>query len=872
MTPRWYRALIRLLPRNIRERDGVEMARTLADQIAESPAPMRVRWRALRRFPLVLFLEWRDELLSNQTKPRGHVMESLGRMIKQGARSLARTPAFSLSVILLLGVGVGSVSAIFAVVDHVLLRPLPYPGADRLFVVENGSHSVPAIKDLQSMSSVEAWGAARTSNANMTGVGEPLRVRLSAVTDGFFPMFGARAELGRLIVPADSSTGNVAVLSHGTWKRVFGGDSSVIGRTIRVDDKPLTIVGVIANDFAEPEAISGANVDMWTPIDASDPYMTDRGHWAFNVAGRLKAHASFERAKAEAARVARDRARAFPDNYMNKGTPIELPLVTLQESTTGNVSESLKVLLGAVTVLLLVACVNVTHLFLARGATRVREMALRRALGAGTRAILAQLLTESALIGSAGVLVGIGIAYGGVRAFLAMLPAGFPRVSAIAVDGGILLFASAIGVATSITFGLVPALRLARPVSTDSLRSANRSVTGGRAARTFRNALVVLEVALSLVLVAQAGWLIRSFIRMSNVELGFDTRNVLVVPLNMTDAKDPSEWSRRLEAMRASIAEARGVDDVAFGMTMPLQWVGGGRCCWSQRPAFAGKDRPEKSAAFHTVSENYFELLGIRMIAGSAWTRAASTASPMPVVLNEQLANQMFGNANAALGAVMTISKQTFHVVGVAANTRHYGADQPFGTAAYLPAAAVPFSPGNATFAVRTRRSDSALPADLRNAIWRSEPRLPVPTIRAFSEMSRRDSARRRFDSILFGTFSVVALLLVAGGLAGTLLYRVSLERRSLGIRLALGATPGTLERGVLTSGVGLAAIGVVFGTAGAWYAGRFIEARLYGVEARDVRTLAIAVAVLMVSALISSWVPARRAAGTNPIESLRAE
>jgi predicted permease len=883
MILRLYRALIRLLPREVRERDGEEMARALADQIAGERAPSAVRWRALIRFPRVLALEWRDALFAGRlpapVPSRGSRMESVARMIRQGARGLARAPAFSLSVILLLGVGVGSVSAIFAVVDHVLLRPLPYRDADRLVVIGEGTHSIPAIRDMQAMGAIDMWGAASAGDARLTGQGDPLRLQQAVVTDGFFPMFGASAAIGRLLQPADSVAASTAVLSHGTWVRVFGSDPGVVGRTIRVDEAPLTVVGVLDPGFALPNALVGTTVDIWRPLDPAAEYMTKRDYWMFRVAGRLGTEATIAHAQQEATRIANERAKVFPGRYTEGGRVLELPVRTLRDATVGKVDEPLRALLGAVSLLLLVACANVTHLFLARGVGRSREMAVRRALGARTRSLVAQLFIESGMLGAAGAVLGALIAYAGVRTFLALAPGGLPRATTIAVDARVLFFAGGVGMVTAIVFGLIPALRLARHGSGDPIRDSGRTLTGSRGAHRLRSALVVGEVAVSLVLVAQAGWLLRSFIRMSHAELGFRTSGILEIPMSIPaprhanrDSDGAPEWHRRMEAIRESLAQIRGVQGVTFGLTMPLEWVGGGQCCWSTRPNFAGKELPARSSVTHPVSDDYFDVFAIRFAAGEAWSRGTATGAPYGAVINEELANQVYGGASAALGATFVLDRTDFRIVGVARNTRHYGVDQSYGTAVYIPANAMPFAPDHVTMAVLTERTDGALATDLRAAIWRAEPNLPVPTINTVAELARRDSAHRRFDAVLFGTFSVVALLLVAGGLAGTLLYMVSLQRRSLGIRLALGATPRGLERGVLASGVGLAAIGVIIGTIGAWFAGRLIESRLYGVEARDARTLGLAVSVLMLIALLSSWIPARRAAMTNPIESLRAE
>jgi putative ABC transport system permease protein len=880
---RAYRAMIGLLPAGVRRLDGAEMLATFEEQLAQSSNRRAAAWRAFVRFPRVLALEWRDVLVSGGVptpppQPRGTLMDAVTRMVKQGSRGLLRTPAFSLSVVALLGLGVGSVTAIFTVVDHVLLRRLPYPSPERVVVIGNGVHSVPAMRDFAAIRSVESWAGAYTEDANMTGVGTPVRVRQATVTEAFFPMFGSRAALGRLLQPFDAQSGTTVVLSYGMWVRVFGSDSSVIGRTVRINEATLTVVGVLDGHFVLPEALTSAAVDVWRPVDPSADYATSRDYWQFKVAGRLRDGATLAQVRQEAATIAESRAREFPTIYRARGRILDLPVRTLEEATTGNVEQPLKALLGAVIVLLLVAGANVTHLFLARGIARFREMHVRRALGARTRTLVGQLLIESSLLGGVGALVGVAIAFAGVRGFLAFAPEGLPHVAGIGVDARVLLFAAGIGLVTSIVFGLVPALSLVRTGGT-TFRASERSVTGSRSAHRLRNALVVGEVALSLVLVVQAGWLLKSFIRMQHEDLGFATSGVVTMPMSLTMARatdgaapDPAEWNRRLEAIQESLTRTNGVQSATYGLTMPLEWLGGGQCCWSTRPEFPGRERSEQASATHPVTDEYFDIFSIRMVAGESWSHGAAMGSPAPAVVNEQLANQVFGSAAAAIGAPFALGDRQFRIVGVAANTRHYGADQPHGTAVYVPVSTIPFVAGNVTIAVRTDRTDNGLADDLRAAVWRVEPDVPVPTVRPIADAARRDTAQRQFSAMLFGAFSVIALLLVAGGLAGTLLYMVSLQRRSLGIRLALGATPRGLERSVLTSGVGLAALGVVIGTNFAWLAGRLIEAGLYGVQARDVQTLVLAVGVLMGIAFVASWIPARRASMTNPMESLRAE
>ena len=884
MTLWLYRVLLHLLPRRVRERDGDEMVAALADQIAAAAQPVAARWRALSRLPLVVALEWRDVLFAprlpaNPGPPRGSTMDSIARMMRHGVRSLARTPIFSLSVILLLGAGVGSVSAIFAVVDHVLLRPLPYPDADRLVVVGFGQHSMPAVRDLEAMRTVEQWAAASTQDAHLTNHGDPQRIRQAVVTGGFLPMFGARPVAGRVLQPADSLFVNTAVLSYGTWIRLFGGDASIIGKTIQIDDVPVTVAGVINRDFALPEAIVDSDIDVWRTLDPGADYANSRDYWMFKVAGRLRAGATIEQAGQEAARVAEERATVYPGRYTENGRVLELPVRTLREATTGSVQQPLRVLLAAVGLLLLVACANVSHLFLARGVGRSREMSVRRALGARPRALIGQLVTESVLLGAAGATAGAWIAFAGVGAFLALMPASLPRAAGISIDGRVLLFAGALGMLTAVVFGLVPALRLARTGSGDPLRDSSRTLSGTREAHRLRSALVVAEVALSLVLVAQAGWLLRSFMRMANTDPGFRTSGVVEIPLSVpttsvASAGSPdvqaAEWHRRSEAIRNALSQVPGVAQATFGLSMPLEATGGGRCCWSTRPLFAGKAPRQGSSVVQPVGDDFFNVFDIQLEAGEDWPGPIRRGALYPAIISAHLATEVYGAGDAALGGSFSLGNTAYRVVGVARNTRHYGVEQPYEGMLYVPAISLPFAPGSVTMAVRTDRTDDGLVAELRAAIWRVEPRVPVPEIQAIAELARRDSAARRFDAFFLGTFSVVALILVAGGLAGTLLYMVSLERRSLGIRLALGATPRGLERGVLRRGLGLAGMGVGIGSVGALAAGKLIESRLYGVEARDVRTLALAVSVLMVIALLASWIPARRAALTNPVESMR--
>jgi putative ABC transport system permease protein len=875
-----YRRLIRVFPASFRAEYGEEMADAFASQWREARHRERrvaTLVRAFGRLPAVVVAEWWEAALRVRGRRRdrrrggGVLMGSL-QMIRYGVRSLLRTPAFTLGVVLLLGLGVGSASAIYAVVDHVLLRSLPYPSVERLFEVQRGSHSGPSFEDFHGMGSVERWAAAATEQSRLTGEGTPLSVKQTAVTGDFFALFGARPSLGRLFIAEDYRALDGVVLSHGAWRRIFGGDAGVVGRTIRIDGEPRVVLGVLDPSFVPPETLLDPSTEVWRPLDLPKLVANGRSHHTLSVAGRLRAGATLADAQRDADRLAEERAQAFPDQYLSqRGEVRPLPLETLQEATVGRVRRGLGLLFGAVGLLLLVACANVTHLVLARGVARVREMSVRRALGAGTGAVAGQLLVESLLLGAGGAVVGGGLAAGAVGVFRIVNPGGLPRVDAIAVDARVLAFAALVGMATAVVFGLVPALRLTGGSVAGVLRDTGRTVTASRRAQRLRNGIVVVEVALSLVLVAQAGWLMRSFIRLHQQPLGFRTERVATLPLTPTGIETVEEWLVRMEAIRASLAATPGVERATYGLGMPLQYTGGGRCCWHTSVAFDGAAEKE-DAVIHPVDTDYFDVFALGIAAGRTWRRAEAGAAVRPALVSEPLAVAVHGSAADAVGRTLVLDGRTFQIIGVVADHRHFGPDQEHGAAVFVPIESVHFKPYDVHLAVLTAANSPDLYDRLRAAVWRVEPDLPVPVIRPMAEWAGAAVARSRFQSALVAAFAGVALLLVAAGLAGTLLYSVSLQRRDLGIRLALGATAGRLERRFLGRGLSLAALGAVIGAAGAWATGRLIESRLFGVDARDARTLALATAVLLFSALMSSWLPARRAARTDPLESLRVE
>jgi putative ABC transport system permease protein len=885
---RLYSFALRILPPRIRASDSREMVMAFSDLWEEelgNVARLRLTLRSFGRLPKVALLDWIDHITGAPGPGRGKRpwrwgMSAWMRNLRYALRTLRKTPAFALTTVILIGLGVGSVTTIFTLVDHVLLRPLQYPSAERLFLVENGSHSGPMVREMQKMRSVEKWGIVLSETANLVGEGDPVRIQQTEISRDFFSLFGARPQAGRLFVEEDFTATNVAVLSYGLWQRVFGSDEGVVGRVVRVNDAPFTVVGVLSEEFLAPEAVfhGDSGADIWLPLDWGRPALEEVGYHNLQVAGLVSPTATLADVDDEIQRALVRMADRYPEQFRrDDGTlAYDIPPAGLQEITTRPVRAGLNLLLGAVGLLLLVACMNVAHLFLARGLGRVQEMAVRRALGADTPSLVQQLLVESLVLGTVGGALGLGLASLGLGSFMALNPSFIPRSENLALDLRILLFAGLISVATVLLFGLLPALRSVGKDLTADLKGGSRSATTGRRASKLRSGLVVAEVAFSLILVAGAALLLKSFMRVQARDPGFDVARVWTLPLTPSWIQSPEEYLEAMDRVEASLAEVPGVIEATYSLTLPFEFTGRGRCCWITRTLSAGGEEHEGlRLLLQPATESYFSTLGIPLLAGRAWSESEARIEPWPVVIAEVLAVEVFGSADAAINQTMDVGRDgtQVRVMGVAADTRHFGLDQDPALFIYLPMEQLPFDIAMAHMAVKLRGDPPEnLARTLREAVWDATPDMPVPTVRSMTEWVSESTAGRRFDSVLFGAFGIMALILAAAGLYGTLLYSVGQQRRELGIRLALGAGRGSVERRVVAKGLILAALGSVVGLGGAWATGRFLASRLYNLAPNDPATLFTAVAVLLVVAGVSSWLPARRAGRTDPLETLKAE
>lgn len=885
---RLYRRVLGLVPGAFHPQDRDDAAALLAEMrhaAPGAPARWRVTLRAWVRLPGALARGWRERGRTGvvgrnaleRRNGRWDVVDGI-RQFGQSVRALLRTPVFTVTSILLVGLGVGAATAVFTVVDHVLLRALPYPAGERLVYLTNGSHSGPVVRSLSGLESLEAHAAVVRRRAGMERAdGDPLRLQGAEVSTGFFGLFGARPSLGRVFVDGDGGRQDIALLTHEAWSGKFGADPEVVGRTLRLDGETVEIVGVLSPDFRSPEAVTGRTLDYLVPMDWEDPLLDNPAYFRHTLVGRLAPEVGLDALNAEMAVVAGDIIRRYPDELAERYGPDRgLPFSTLRDVTVDRAASGLRLVLAAVGLLLLVACANVAHLFLARGLERHRETAIRKALGAGRRSLLLQAAAESVIVGTAGGLLGVLLGAAGLAAFRSWIVEGLPRGTAVGLDLRVLGAAAALSLLTALVFGLLPTLRILRSSPAPGLLSGGRTSTQSRGVRLFRGSLVAGEVALSLVLVAGSALLLRSFLEMTTQAPGIRVADTWVVPVSMPRGGGGDGYVRTAEELRAALATVPGVEAVTWGVEAPFQHVGGNKCCWGTRVARPGDDAPLALMDVHPAGPGFLTTYGIPLVAGNDLPEDPE-GSPLPVLVNETFAVAHFGSAREILGAELRMfppdqQQLALRVVGVTTDTRYYGLDQPVEPALYLPARRMSFAFPGATLGLRVRDAGPGFARAVREKIWEVSPSLPLPTVVPLTEWVEASSRDRRFGALILAVFGGVALLLAAGGLYGTLLYSVQQRRRELGIRLALGADAGQVQRDVLRRGLGLAAVGASVGVVLALATGRVAESLLYGVGARDPASIGGAAALLLLTAGLASWLPARRAARTDPVKTLSVE
>jgi putative ABC transport system permease protein len=793
--------------------------------------------------------------------------------IGYGIRGLASRPVFTLTVILTLALGIGVATGVFSIVNGVLLRPLPYPDADRIVRVfetapaaqggELRSIAIPTLADwreqVRQFDGLALYGPV---TFDVAGDERPEQIEGAAASAAFFPILGVRPLLGRTFTADEERPGAplVVVLGHGLWQRRFGSDSSLIGKTIRLDRKAFTVVGIMPPRFAYP-----ARAELWATLAIDDEYEA-RAARHMNGLGRLKPGATLAAATDDLLAAQRQLSRVYPENYAERG----VRLIPLAEHLVGNVRGTLSVLAGAVTLVLLVACVNVANLQVARGSARRREIAIRRALGASKVRVARQLLIEAMLLFTAAGACGVGVASVVIRVARSFAATMLPRADSVQLDGMVILFAVGVTLVSTIIFGLGPALHGAASMPAASLLDGARGSTSGRSTGRLRSVLIVTETALAAMLLVGAGLLVRSVGELNHVDAGLPTENLLTFRISLpqengSTAVTPAAFFRDLGERLAALP---GVASVAMASRLPLSGS-------DHSNNFRLLDRRtgatvEHSAQDRAVSPAYFAALGIRIREGREFTDADGATAPPVAIVNASFALRYFPDGGA-IGRRFTPSRAggaEREVIGVVADTRQFGLDAATEPEFYIPHAQDPWP--FLDVALRTGPPPFSVLPDVQNAIWSVDRELPLGGVRTMEQMIQEGGARRRVIAAVLAIFALSTYLLATIGLYGVIAYAVTQRTSEIGIRLALGAGQAGVRTAVIRHGVQLAAIGTIAGLAAAVPLTGALRGLLYGVSATDPATFLVVALLVPAIAFIASLIPARRAVRIDPASAMR--
>lgn len=805
-------------------------------------------------------------------------MNGLLQDIRFALRQLRKSPGFTAVAVIALALGIASTTAIFSVVDVVLLHPLPYPESNRIVSVSETARSSGELWFNSSPANYQDWAtqnhvfsrmaAGRGWQCNLADGDRPERIRATMTTASFFPLFGTRPLLGRSLLAEDEQSGrdHVVVLSHGLWKRRYGANRALVGQNITLDSQPYTVIGVMPPNFSPDEY-----GELWVPSPwgvpthplspSQDPrQMRDRNY--LDVWAHLKPGITLQQASSEMNAIAGRLEKQYPDANDDVG----VRLIRLQDSLVGDIRPVLFVLLAAVAFVLLIGCANVANLLLARATMRAREVSIRAAMGATRARLTRQLLTESVLLALCGGALGVLLAAWAVPALLTLSPSDISNFNNIGLNQEVLAFSVALSVLSGILFGLAPALQASSTSLNSSLREGERGSSGGRG--RIRSALVISEVGLSLVLLVGAGLLIKSFSRLMHIDPGFDPEHLLVFGVGLPSSAGPAQQDAFYKQVIDRLQALPGVQSAGAVSRLPL--VGGNS---SRSFTIPGSDRKDYLADIQVSTPSYFHTMRIPLLQGRNFTAHDDGTAPGVAVVNQVFAQNFFSGQDP-IGKFITNfgpASEKLQIVGVVGNVRQRTLESSPHPAIYLAFGQAHWP--SAVMAVRTLASDpTALTSAAQNAVWSVDKNVPLDKVRTMEQVITDSALRRKFTMLLLTIFAGLAMLLAAIGLYGVMAYSVSQRTREIGIRMALGAQRHDVLKLVVKQGMSLAGVGVVLGIAVSLGLTRLIAGLLFGVSATDPVTFILVGLGLASVALLANYVPARRAAKVDPMVALRYE
>jgi putative ABC transport system permease protein len=795
-------------------------------------------------------------------------------------RGLRKKPLFTAAAVLTLALGIGANSAIFTVVNAVLLRPLPYPAPEGLMMLWTSNPRQGYAKDVSSYPNFDDWRRQSASferlsayfhgSFTLTQAGDPARIEGAVVTPGFFETLGVAPALGRTFGPREgvAAGARVAILSHGLWQTRFGGDPAIVGRTVMLNSVAHEVLGVMPASFAHPETAV-----VWTPLAPSErlaPVMQSRSSYWLQVVGRLKPGIDRRAAQSEMDTIASALERQYPD--ANAG--IGVRLVSMHEEIVGDVRQPLLILFGTAALVLVIACANVANLLLARAASRQRELAIRTALGAGRRRLIVQLLTESLVLAAVGGAAGLVLAAWGIQTLPSLAPSNLPRLTSVRIDTSLILYTSLASLVTGLVFGAAPALQSTAATAGEFLKD-RRAESHGVRGRRLRAAVAIAEVAVALVLVIGAGLLVRSFIAMNNVDLGFDARGILAVRVELPRARysEDAQITAFFSDLASRLRALPGVESVGLGSSI-VRAPQSSTLSVHGQPA-QDPNVPNLSVPYDSVTPEFFTTLRIPLRRGRLFTSADGPATQRVVVVNESLARRFFPDDDA-LGKRVTYDDpddaqaRWLTIVGIVADTRRGGVDREPRAELYYPLTQLPDR--WMYVLVRTSGDPLSLVRPAQAQVWAIDPNQPTASVRSVEAILANAQANRRFTTLLLGLFSIVALALAAIGIYGVIAYSTAQRVQEIGIRMALGASRTNVLTSVLKEAVVIGVVGLALGIAAALALTRFLSGLLFGVGARDPMTFVALPLGLLLVAVLAALIPATRAVRVSPLVALRGD